>query len=510
MSKKYIISYGFNAGNFIQEGTDIARITPDDNGGFLFQEGDEGDARSNNRLDDVGANWWGYKPGDSKSFDEQMSLDNVLVSFLNQGVLTQADDLYDKILSTIDLGGDLKQQRIIFTSQPIGIFSFAQASKGLIRSVEYYCPSEDRIIAPDSVFKGDLNGKEYYFFEGANEEEILVERRQEGTTDILRTCPFATAQLNYDSGMVLPYDKESKIINFYDKYKLRYTSTTKKVYQIREKKGGGYAPYVDLYCPLGGNWKFTTNTMLVQALPMILLARVLERAGVRTRVFATSFMQTGGEENFMVSPILVKEYGEPLDLNKLAIYSSDKRLFRFHLFNALLGQFYKNGNLKTRHTQTQGVDTDQIYRLMPRVKNYYQYQMDTGAFPKTNIDKGLMIFGGTPMNLREPEEDNLSYDRTQQKIINEFYRISDYVSLMMSKKPDSVIKKIFEREEDRKISKQQVAQTLRNTITQILAPIRRPANPTEDDLMLTDSDKDFKQQDEKRAELLELINRYTS
>ena len=136
--------------------------------------------------------------------------------------------------------------------------------------------------------------------------------------------------------------------------------------------------------------------------------------------------------------------------------------------------------------------------------------MDKGAIPKTNIDKGLMIFGGTPINLSRPEQVSLRYESTQQKIVNEFYRISDYVSLMMSKKPDSVIKKIFEREEDRKISKQEVAQTLRNTITQILAPIRRPANPTAEDLILTDSDKDFKQQDEKRAELLELINRYTS
>ena len=132
--------------------------------------------------------------------------------------------------------------------------------------------------------------------------------------------------------------------------------------------------------------------------------------------------------------------------------------------------------------------------------------MERGAFSKTNIDKGLMIFGGTEVT----PSDRLDNPIVQQKIINEFYRISDYVSLMISKKPDSVIIKIFEREEDRKISKQQVAQTLRNTITQILAPIRRPANPTQDDLILTDSDKDFKQQDEKRAELLELINRYTS
>lgn len=504
MSKKYIISYGFDANKFIKEGTEIARREG------VFQSGDDGEARRDRDRDDIGANWWGYKPNDSRSFNEQMSLDNVLISFLNQGMLTQADDLYDKILSNIDLGGDLKQQRIIFTSQPIGIFSFAQASKGLIRSVEYYCPSEDRIIPADSVFKGDLNGKEYYFFEGANDEEILVERRQEGTTAILKNCPFATAQLNYDSGMVLPYDKEGKIINFYDKYKLRYSSTTKKVYQIREKKGGGYAPYVDLYCPVGGNANWTTDTMLVQALPMILLSRVLERAGVRTRVFATTFMKVIGDTNYMVTPVLVKEYGEPLDLNKLAIYTSDKRLFRYHLFNALLGWFVEDGDLRSNHGRHRILSTAEIYNIMPRVKNYYQYQMDKGAIPKTNIDKGLMIFGGTPINLSRPEQDSLRYESTQQKIINEFYRISDYVSLMMSKKPDSVIKKIFEREEDRKISKQEVAQTLRNTITQILAPIRRPANPTAEDLILTDSDKDFKQQDEKRAELLELINRYTS
>ena len=594
MSKKYIISYGFDAGKFINEGNEIAIREG------VFQSGDANQARNDSNLDDVGANWWGYKPNDPKSFDEQMSLDNVLVSFLNQDLLRRADDLYDKLLSSIDLGGDLKQQRVIFTSQPIGVFSFAQASKGLIRSLEYYCPSENRIIPPDLVFKGEINGKDYFFFEGKNDEEILVERRQEGTTSILNNCPFATAQLNYDSGMVLPYDNEGKIINFYGKYKLRYTSTTKKVYQIREKKGGGYAPYVDLYTPLGADNRFGTEAMLVQALPMILLARVLERAGVRTRIFATNFMKSSGGVNFMVSPILVKEYGEPLDLNKLAIFTADKRLFRYHLFNSLLGWFVENGDLRTNHYSTEamlvqalpmillarvleragvrtrifatnfmkssggvnfmvspilvkeygepldlnklaiftadkrlfryhlfnsllgwfvengdlrtnhystyGVYNNEIYALMPRVKNYYQHLMDKGLISKTNIDKGLMIFGGTDVT----PNDKLNNPQVQNKIINEFYRISDYVSLMMSKKPDSVIKKIFEREKDRKIDEYDTAQTLRNTITQILAPVRRPQNPTEDDLKLTDSDKDFKQQDEKRAELLELINRYTS
>jgi len=498
MSKKYIISYGFDANEFITKGTEIAQREG------VFESGDAQQARQDSSLDNIGINWWGYKPNDPKSFEEQMSLDNVLVSFSDQQLLTRADELYDQILSTIDLGGDLKQQRIIFTSQPIGIFSFAQASKGLIRSLEFFCPSENRIIPPDLVFKGELGDKEYYYFEGKDEDEILVERRQEGTTAILQNCPFAKPQLNYDSGMVLPYDNDGKIINFYGDYKLRYTSTTKKVYQIREKKGGGYAPYVDLYTPLGADNRFGTEAMLVQALPMILLARVLERAGVRTRVFATNFMKSSGDENFMVSPILVKEYGAPLDLNKLAIFTADKRLYRFHLFNSLLGWFVENGDLRTTHYRTYGVYGNEIYALMPRVKNFYQYQMDRGAIPKTNIDKGLMIFGGTQIS----PKDTLRNTEVQKRIVDEFYRISDYVSLMMSKKPDGVMKKIFDRESERKVPKDETIQTLRNTITQILAPVRRPANPTEEDLMLTDSDKDFKQQDEKRGELLELINRY--
>jgi hypothetical protein len=78
MSKKSIISYGFDAGKFIKEGTEIAEREN------VFQSGDATQARKNSSLDDIGANWWGYKPNDPRSFNEQMSLDNILISFLNQ------------------------------------------------------------------------------------------------------------------------------------------------------------------------------------------------------------------------------------------------------------------------------------------------------------------------------------------------------------------------------------------------------------------------------------------
>lgn len=122
---------------------------------------------------------------------------------------------------------------------------------------------------------------------------------------------------------------------------------------------------------------------------MILLARVLERAGVRTRVFATSFMKSLIGDNIMVSPILVKEYGVPLDLNKLAIYTSDKRFFRFHSFNAFLGWFKENGDLEINHGMTGMLSNSEIYQMMPRVKNYYQYEMDRGKFQKQTLIKDL-------------------------------------------------------------------------------------------------------------------------
>ena len=132
----------------------------------------------------------GYNPSSSLSLEEQYNINSGLGSFLDQTLISDIETLYSDIVAKLDLGGDLKASRIKFTDRPLGVFSFAQASKGLIRPVEYYCEEQDRIIDPNLVLKGELpNGLEYFYF--LNEGEVvLVERRQEGTTKILQSCNF--------------------------------------------------------------------------------------------------------------------------------------------------------------------------------------------------------------------------------------------------------------------------------------------------------------------------------
>ena len=193
------------------------------------------------------------------------------------------------IVAKLDLGGDLKASRIKFTDRPLGVFSFAQASKGLIRPVEYYSIQEDKIIEPNSVFKGVLNqgtpNEIDYFYYLKDGQEVLVEKRQEGTTEMLKNCPTLLPKLDEVSKLVLPYDINNKIVNSCDGYRLRFTSTIKKVYAYREKKGGGTAPYVDIYLATGQNSGFDPEQMLIQAMPNILLARILEKSGVKVRMF---------------------------------------------------------------------------------------------------------------------------------------------------------------------------------------------------------------------------------
>ena len=276
------LSFAFDPYKFIEEGIKIA----EDNGLTISRQNSVTSGRS---VSGKNYNWYGYDASSRLSVQQQYDINSGLGSFLDQDLINDVETSYSNIVAKLDLGGDLKASRIKFTDRPLGVFSFAQASKGLIRPVEYYSIQEDKIIEPNSVFKGVLNqGKPNeidYFYYLKDGQEVLVEKRQEGTTEMLKNCPTLLPKLDEVSKLVLPYDINNKIVNSCDGYRLRFTSTIKKVYAYREKKGGGTAPYVDIYLATGQNSGFDPEQMLIQAMPNILLARILEKSGVKVRMF---------------------------------------------------------------------------------------------------------------------------------------------------------------------------------------------------------------------------------
>lgn len=462
-AKDNYIVFGFDPYKFIEEGLDIVKKdglrTIYDKSAIIGQPAISG----------KDYNWHGYKSGASKSFEEQFDINSGLGSFLDQDLLTKVEQVYSNINAKLDLGGDFKASRIKFTEKPLGIFSFAQASKGLIRPVEYYSKEENKVIPPDSVFKSEFKGEDFYYY-NYDGREVAVERRQEGTTKIAESCTDILLKRDEQSKLVLPYDLEGKIVNDCKGNKLRYTTTTKKVYAYREKKGGGIAPYVDLYISTGGLGDINPEQMIIRSLPNILLSRILEKAGVRVRIFAYWSNRDYKQDRDFNTMFMLKNYGETVDLNKIAVFSSDTRFYRYYLANSTIGWYkFMCGDDKSGFDTTGTLSPSTFMtNILPMIRNYVSYQISVGNFPSQVVDKRLMLFA----NMDVSSGDKIDSETTEKLVIEKFYSILDYIQMQLSNTPRKVLQDIIKREKDNGKSETQIKNYIRSAITNVLSPTK--------------------------------------
>jgi hypothetical protein len=462
-AKDNYIVFGFDPYKFIEEGLDIVKKDG------LRTISTEGSASGSYHITGKDYNWYGYKSGSSKSFAEQFDINSGLGSFLDQDLLNKVEQVYSNINAKLDLGGDFKASRIRFTEKPLGIFSFAQASKGLIRPVEYYSKEENKIIPPDDVFKGTFKDMDYFYYK-YDGREVIVERRQEGTTKIAESCTDILLKEEENSKLVLPYNLEGKIVNECKGNKLRYATTTKKVYAYREKKGGGIAPYVDLYISTGGVGSIEPEQMIIRSLPNILLSRILEKAGVRVRIFAYWSNRDYTRDRDFNTMFMLKNYGETIDLNKIAVFSSDTRFYRYWLANSTVGWYkFMCGDGKSGFDTTGTLDPTTFMRdILPMVRNYVSYQIKVGQFPSQVVDKRLMLFA----NMDVASKDKIESDDIEKKVIEKFYSILDYIQMQLSNTPRKVLQDIIKREKDKGKSESEIKRYIRSAITDVLSPTK--------------------------------------
>lgn len=455
------VYYGFNVNDVINEGMAVVN----EKGLDLVTE----ESRVLNNNDNPSGknyNWYGYKKDGSESFEKQFDLNSGLGKYLDQDLLTTALEKTKEVESKIDLGKDSKPARIKFTDRPLGVFSFAQASKGLIRVVEFYSVEEDKIINADLVQKGEFSKETYYYY--INEgKEIVLERRQEGTTKILKSCSTLKAKLDPNSKMILPYDSEGNIVNECKGNKLKYSSTNKKVYAYRDKKGGGAAPYVDLYIPSGGLADLDPEQMLLRGIPTIMLAKTLEKSGVKVRIFSYWSNYDSTFEQHMVINTMVKNYGEPTDINKLAVYTSDTRFYRYYLFNSYLGIRYLTTGKSSSSFRTATTNPTQFSsQFLPMLRNYVSYKIKEGRFPAQIVDPRLMIT--VPMDVSDGEK--IDDPNTENKIMDSYYSALDYIQIQLSKTPKDIIKEIYNRKKNDGEDVIEIKKYLRGLISDVYTP----------------------------------------
>ena len=401
-------------------------------------------------------NFTGYDVNSPLSIEQQYSYDQ-LRNFSDMTLLSQAIEKFDIIKRGLDLGGDFDASKIKFTSLPTGVFNFGLASKGLIRKTEFYDVEAKEVIDEKIVKEEKLNNiKVFYYLKSGTKH--FVRKQQKGT--MLVKDNFLGVEVNYDENQKiwLPY-KDGKIFNGKGKNMLSYTTTTKKVYMNREKLGGGVSPYVDLFVGVNGLNDLDTENMLAKNLSAFIVADILEKAGVKVRIYglrtyvekrkksSSGKFYDDGQVVFIAYAL--KEYGEQIDFGRLASFTSDKRFLRVNIWRiASALRKMETGQYKEGKGFSLYGGDDDLYNSFTMFKNWVFNKKGTIKLDTKINDKNLMILSGLPTVSKYDKLTGQNADRTFKKIEKEVYRTLDYVGMLLTKNPKVFIEKIYKREKE--------------------------------------------------------------
>ena len=252
--------------------------------------------------------------------------------------------LYDECVLNLDFAGAFTKQKIEITDRQNAIFDFSLASQGLYRPVEYFSedlknefPDEfDYLDLPSGLVPPDLidnfavlSGEKVFYYtkrQDGKEAQFICEQRQLGSTEVLIHNTKAKL-IKAKNGLL--YAEPSSAKN--GEYRVEFKTRNKRSYLTYFKEGGGKAQYVDIYIPIN----FICNSDiqdLAYIMPSLILAEQLEKAGTKTKI---SFIRSnyGGEFCYGFN-VGIKDYGQPLDLAKIALYGTGANkdwLFTYYL-----------------------------------------------------------------------------------------------------------------------------------------------------------------------------------
>jgi len=209
-----------------------------------------------------------------------------------------------------------------------------------------------------------------------------------------------------------------------------------------------------------------TENMLAKNLSAFIVADILEKAGVKVRVYGLRTYTDDDDVVFIAYAL--KEYGEQIDFGRIASFTSDKRFFRVNLWRiASTLRKMETGSYK----QGKGVSLyggkDDLYNSFTMFKNWVFNKKGTVQFDTKINDKNLMVLSGLPSVDSNDKLTGRNADDTFKKIEQEVYRTLDYVGMLLTKNPKAFVGKIYKREKDNPRyydAKTQITEYLENLI----------------------------------------------
>ena len=345
------------------------------------------------------------------------------VEYINKSALENAMNCFDEVLAKIDMGGAFKKAKIIFTENKMGIFDFGLASKGLFQVKEFFSeklkeehpfefPTQLPGIVPNEWVEENRFGD--FFYTAKDGEKYQMTQQNKGQEAMDLKLPDA---------------------------KYEYRTTTKKSY-IMFKKEGGIQKYVDLYVVCGGSASLESSGMLARAMPVLMAAQYFESVRIKTRINASRCYEDFSG-NIINVCWTIKDFGDAIDFNRIAIDTADTRFFRWRNWaniSAMLAVKYKVNSEGAGYAI---YDDETLQNIGNRYKNWYREQMALYKVPNIDIPKPLMLFGGL-----EYPPDSWNYtgreDSTYNAIVKEFFRLLDIVDFQYNNARDCA-KRIYQR-----------------------------------------------------------------
>ncbi len=236
-------------------------------------------------------------------------------------------DLIEKIYNQVSAKvsnltkNKIKRKKIHYNPNGLGVFLFDRAAMGMYRLKEFFSPSLNKVVEREEVQR--LKG-EYRLIK---DNSLVVERWEE---------------------------KEGKP-------KIRTSS--KNVYTFYEKVNKEKQA-VDLLVSCGGHVGIIGEQFLYSGMSALIVAQLLEQAGIPNRISIVIGSSPDKYSHTAYACLIpVKNYDERLDINLLALLSSDPRFFRYEGFRGIIA-LYEHFKRVAPSSLGAGMNRDRLKMVM--------------------------------------------------------------------------------------------------------------------------------------------------
>ena len=253
-------------------------------------------------------------------------------------------------LNLIDID---QSKRIKFTEKEIGIFSYDLASLGLIKVYEYYSNLLQRIVSGNFIIK---ENKAFYFvgqkYIPRHEVKYVADKSGFYSNILGRLVDKKDLECIEKNNSFLYFYPEQQeipkhIVEQNQKIgkngKPMFTTTFKKCF-INIEKIKNPLPRIDLIVAPAFGSDITSSQMEFNSIALIAICEKLSKLNVNYRLLASYSVSTPNDTNYKnFSFINIKNENQILDINQIAILSSDARFYRYENFKIKIAMQYDSG-----------------------------------------------------------------------------------------------------------------------------------------------------------------------